>query len=160
MDNQDNEHLLRCHMRTTGSSNCCCFFCCVLHCNLQPLRAAAIKQLEESRKAADDGLAADQHSSADATNLKDTPQVSSSGARMSTISVSQAGTLAAAPADVLHGSAAVGGVARRASEAGERSAAAAAAAAAAEKEREKQLEQAEKRYRELEAQFKEQLGLA
>ncbi|WIA14707.1 hypothetical protein OEZ85_003200 [Tetradesmus obliquus] len=126
----------------------------------QPLRAAVIKQLEESRKAAEDGLAADQHSSADATNLKDTAQVSSSGARMSTISFSQAGTLAAASADVLHGSAAVGGVARRASEAGERSAAAAVAAAAAEKEREKQLEQAEKRYRELEAQFKEQLGLA
>jgi hypothetical protein len=131
---------------------------------MQPLRAAALKQLEESRKAAEDGQAGDQHSAAaDATNLKDTAQASSAGARISTISSSQAGTLAAAPADVVHGSAAASGVARRASEAGYRSAAAgaaaAAAAAAAETEREKQLEREEKRYMELEAQFKEQLGL-
>jgi hypothetical protein len=131
----------------------------VLHCTVQPLRAAALKQLEESRKAAEDGQAADQHSAsgaaADASNVKDTTQAPSAGARVSTISSSQAVTLAAAPADVVHSS-----PARRASEAGGRSAAAAAAAAAAEKEREKQLEREEKRYRELEAQFKEQLGLA
>ncbi|KAF6260876.1 WD40-repeat-containing domain protein [Scenedesmus sp. NREL 46B-D3] len=127
----------------------------------QPLRAAAQKQLEESRKAADDGQAADQHSAAapDAATLKDVLQASSAAARVSAISSSQAGTLAGAAGDVLHG--AVAGP-RPGSEASDRSASAvaAAAAAAAEREWEKQLEREEKRYKELEAQFKEQLGLA
>ncbi|KAF8061413.1 bifunctional 3-dehydroquinate dehydratase/shikimate dehydrogenase [Scenedesmus sp. PABB004] len=113
----------------------------------QPLRAAALKRLEESKQAAEEGPGG--AAPPDAAGARD------AGVRESIASAT--GALAAPPARLTLGPALGGahegaGPRQRTSEAGvDRAAAVAAAADAA---------RAERRYRELEAAFKEQLGLA
>lgn len=123
--------------------------CCAVSLLLQSVRAAALanmKQQEEGKKGTDDSSSMqDQQQPADAA-----------AARQSTISSSQCGTLAAAPAAVSPGG--VGSVGRASGVGlgvgvGVQQAGGAAARAA-------ELAKAEAAYRALEAEFKEQLHLA
>lgn len=116
---------------------------------LQPTRAAALKQLTDSKGAAEDTTSSpDQHANGvSAAGSKD------AAGRASAVNHSQTGTLAAAPAVVATGSMHGG---RRASKAGDRASVAGPVLSAAELA---EMENAEKRYREMEADFKQQLGL-
>lgn len=133
----------------SGTPNCEVLF---THCSYllpQALRASTLKKLTDSKGAAEDTSSSqDQHNAgASSSGSKD------AAPRASAINCNQAGTTAAAPAGVIAGSMHGG---RRASKVGDRASVAGGTLSAAELA---ELQAAEKRYRELEAEFKQQLGI-